>query len=122
MSCSLVAVVLSAVRLRRVRSARARVWAVTRGQLAVPLRVTPVTVDRKDRAACVAAMGAPKQRFDLVVDVIGRDADDARQDVELFRDQASQLVFVSLVTREIGLCDALNENPGGVPFSCHRIY
>ena len=74
------------------------------------------------RAACDAAIGAPKQRFDLVVDVIGREADDARQDVELFRDQASQLVFVSLVTQEIGLRDALNETPGWVPFPCHRIY
>ena len=86
---------------RRARDAGWRVVVVTRGQRPVPDGVTALTADRKDANAFAAAIaGAGKQsdpagRFDLVVDCIGYDPEDARQDVAVFRDRAAHLVFIS---------------------------
>ncbi|MEI6500971.1 MAG: NAD-dependent epimerase/dehydratase family protein [Armatimonadota bacterium] len=67
---------------------------VTRGQKAIPEGVTSLIADRKDTAAMRAALpeGAT---WDLVVDCIGYEVEDARQDLELFAQRAKQFVFIS---------------------------
>lgn len=71
------------------------VTAITRGQRSLTDGVTPLIADRKDRPAFAAAIEAANTDWDLVVDCIGYDAEDARQDVDLFRARAKHLVFIS---------------------------
>lgn len=71
------------------------VSAVTRGQRAMADGVAPITVDRRDRTAFADAIAAQNQEWDLVVDCIGYAADDAEQDIAVFRERAKQLVFIS---------------------------
>ena len=71
------------------------VWAVTRGQKPLPPGVNAIQVSRQDRAAFASAIQQTEQQWDLVVDCIGFEAGDARQDIEVFRDRARHLVFVS---------------------------
>lgn len=72
---------------------------VTRGQRPLPAGVTAITADRKDRTsfatAIKAAHAAQGARWDLVVDCIGYDVEDARQDIAIFSPLASHFVFVS---------------------------
>ena len=80
---------------RRAHDAGWRVHVVTRGQRPLPEGVHAVVADRKDSAAFAAAIDAAQtatgiDAFDLVVDCIGFDPEDA-----VFRARASQLVFVS---------------------------
>ncbi|HMN29679.1 MAG TPA: NAD-dependent epimerase/dehydratase family protein [Caldilineaceae bacterium] len=72
-----------------------RVWAVTRGERPLPAGVHAITADRRDRRAFAAAIGRANQRWQLVVDCIGYEPDDARQDCEVFRACAEHLVFIS---------------------------
>lgn len=67
---------------------------VTRGEKAIPQGVTALRADRKDTAAMRAALPEGVV-WDLVVDCIGYEVEDARQDIELFRDRARQFVFIS---------------------------
>lgn len=67
---------------------------ITRGQRPVPAGVTALTADRKDTAALRAAL-PEGVTWDLVVDCIGYEVEDARQDLELFTERARQLVFIS---------------------------
>lgn len=76
------------------------VHVVTRGQRPLPDGVKPIAVDRKERdafgtAVRQAAAAADVDRFDLVVDCIGYDPEDAVQDIEVFSPLAAHLVFVS---------------------------
>ena len=71
------------------------VWAVTRGERPVPEGVTGITADRKDRAAFAQAVASHGTRWELVVDCIGYDPDDAQQDIDVFGDSADSLVFIS---------------------------
>lgn len=71
------------------------VWAVTRGQRALPPGVTPILADRRDQAAMRRALEAVHQQWDLVVDCIGYTPADAQQDLDLFRARAQHLVFIS---------------------------
>lgn len=71
------------------------VWAVTRGQRTTVAGVTPILADRRDSDALRTALDQIDQPWDLVVDCIGYEASDAQQDVELFRQRARQLVFIS---------------------------
>ncbi|MEM7133759.1 MAG: NAD-dependent epimerase/dehydratase family protein [Chloroflexota bacterium] len=71
------------------------VWTVTRGQRPSIEGTRNLVVDRKDRAAFAGMIHSAEQNWDLVIDCIGYEVDDARQDVQLFRDRAKQLVFVS---------------------------
>ncbi|MFZ1752378.1 MAG: NAD-dependent epimerase/dehydratase family protein [Caldilineaceae bacterium] len=71
------------------------VTAVTRGQRDLPGGVRSLVADRKERAAFATAVRRASTHWDLVVDCIGFGPDDTRQDVELFRDRASHLVFIS---------------------------
>ena len=71
------------------------VWAMTRGQRALPVGVTPLVADRKQMAAFASAIEQASVAWDLVVDCIGYGPEDAQQDVEVFRERASHLVFIS---------------------------
>lgn len=66
---------------------------VTRGQRPAPDGVRMLVADRKDTAAVRAVLG--DETFDLAVDCIGYEVEDARQDVALFRERARQFVFIS---------------------------
>ncbi|MGQ9554307.1 MAG: NAD-dependent epimerase/dehydratase family protein [Anaerolineae bacterium] len=72
-----------------------KVWAVTRGQRELPQGVTGLVADRKDGEAFRRAIIGADVKWDLVLDCIGFEAADARQDVELFRGSVPQLVFIS---------------------------
>lgn len=72
-----------------------QVWTMTRGQRPVPEGVTSLVVDRKDQDAFEKVVTQTKIQWDLVVDCIGYDPVDARQDIVLFRDRAEQFVFIS---------------------------
>lgn len=80
---------------RRAVEAGFTVWTVTRGQRPLPQGVTPIVVDRRERAAFAQEMAALNREWDLVVDTIGYEPEDARQDIECFRARARQLIFVS---------------------------
>ena len=71
------------------------VTVVTRGQKPVPDGVASVQVDRKDTAAFSAAISDQNAEWDLVVDCIGYNPEDAAQDVAAFRDRTGHLVFIS---------------------------
>jgi nucleoside-diphosphate-sugar epimerase len=89
-----------------------QVWAVTRGQRALPEGVIGLVADRHDSAAfeaavavaaaAAAAAGAAGSAganagkpWDLVVDCIGFAPEDLRQDVAAFRERARHFIFVS---------------------------
>jgi nucleoside-diphosphate-sugar epimerase len=80
---------------RRALEAGHRVWTVTRGQRPLPPGAQPVRADRREAGALESALSAIAQTWDLVVDCIGYDAPDTRQDVALFRNRAAQLLFIS---------------------------
>jgi nucleoside-diphosphate-sugar epimerase len=72
-----------------------KVWAVTRGQKQLPAGVTGLAADRHDEKAFAQAVEAAGTHWDLVVDCIGYEVADVRQDVSVFRNRAAQFVFVS---------------------------
>lgn len=71
------------------------VWTVTRGQRTLPDGVRAIKADRHDHAATARAIADAAGPWDLVVDCICFDLPDIRQDIELFRDRATQFVMVS---------------------------
>ncbi|MAE63432.1 MAG: NAD-dependent dehydratase [Phycisphaeraceae bacterium] len=71
------------------------VHAVTRGRRPLPQGATGIIADRQDRAGFAEAIGAAGGSWDLVVDCIGYEPEDAEQDLEVFRDRAAHLVFIS---------------------------
>ena len=71
------------------------VWTVTRGQRDQTSGVTPLVVDRHDRAAFADVIGGVGMEWDLVVDCIAFEPDDIRQDIEVLRHRAGHLLFVS---------------------------
>jgi len=80
---------------RAAQAAGHTVWAVTRGQRPLIAGVIPVIADRRDRDAMRRAIKELDLEWDLVVDCIGYEEADAQQDIELFRNRARQLVFIS---------------------------
>ena len=72
-----------------------QVWTITRGQRPVPEGVTSLVADRQDMEAFAQAVGGAGKRWDLVVDCIGFEPADARQDLNIFRARADHLVFLS---------------------------
>ncbi len=72
-----------------------RVWTVTRGQRPVPQGAHGLIADRKDAQQFAAAIEQTNQQWDLVVDCIGYDPADARQDLAVFGRRARHLVFIS---------------------------
>ena len=71
------------------------VWVVTRGQRPLPAGVIGITADRSDRSAFQEAIEQANMRWDLVVDCIGYEVDDAHQDIAVFRERAGHFVFIS---------------------------
>jgi nucleoside-diphosphate-sugar epimerase len=71
------------------------VWTVTRGKRPSIAGVQPIVGDRKDRPAFAGVFATLRQTWDLVIDCIGFDAGDAKQDIEVFANRARHLVFIS---------------------------
>jgi nucleoside-diphosphate-sugar epimerase len=71
------------------------VQAVTRGKRPLPPGVAPIVADRRDAPAFERAIAAGGAQWDLVVDCIGYDPQDARQDLALFPSRARRLIFIS---------------------------
>ncbi len=67
---------------------------LTRGRRPIPSGVTALTADRKD-SVTVKEVLPENLVWDLVVDCIGYEVEDARQDVELFSGCAKQFAFIS---------------------------
>ena len=72
-----------------------QVTIVTRGIKPLPQGVSAIRADRTLPGSLEAAMAATKEDFDLVVDCIGYQAADARQDLALFAERCRHLVFIS---------------------------
>lgn len=68
---------------------------VTRGQRELPEGVKGIVADRKDRDGFAAAIAQQSGEWDLVVDCIGFDPEDAKQDVECFRGRTPHIAFIS---------------------------
>jgi nucleoside-diphosphate-sugar epimerase len=71
------------------------VWTVTRGNRPLSSGVTSLIADRKAPGALAKIVADQNQTWDLVVDCIGYDEPDVRQDIEVFRACARHLVFIS---------------------------
>ncbi len=80
---------------RVARDAGHDVTIVTRGEKPIPEGVRALEADRKDHQAFAAAIEGAGTRWDLAVDCIGYEAEDARQDVELLPEVVAHLVFIS---------------------------
>lgn len=72
-----------------------QVTVVTRGIKPLPAGVCALKADRTIPGSLEAALAASKKEFDLVVDCIGYQAADARQDLALFANRCRHLVFIS---------------------------
>ena len=72
-----------------------KVWAVTRGEKPLPEDVIGLTADRRHIEHFKRVICETKTRWDLVVDCIGFESEDARTDIQLFKDCAEHLVFIS---------------------------
>lgn len=81
--------------VRRAVTQGHQVWVVTRGNLPLPEGCEAITADRKDHDAFKKAVADAGKRWDLVVDCIGYDPEDAEQDIAVFEELATQFVFVS---------------------------
>lgn len=71
------------------------VWTITRGKRPLPKGVISLIADRHDHNAMKMIINEQDMVWDLVVDCICYDLCDIRQDIELFRQHASQFVLVS---------------------------
>lgn len=71
------------------------VWTVTRGQRPPMPGVRMLRADRKDPAAFQAAVESAGVRWDLAVDCIGYEVEDARQDLDVIAPLTGHLVFIS---------------------------
>jgi len=72
-----------------------KVWAVTRGRNPLPAGVTGLVADRRDPAAFETAVARTGQKWDVVVDCIGYDPADTRQDIAVFRERGGHFIFIS---------------------------
>ncbi len=80
---------------RQALAAGYQVTVVTRGQHPLPAGVTALTADRHDEAAFQRAITGAGQTWDLVIDSIGYEPQDAHQDVTVFAGLARHLIFIS---------------------------
>jgi nucleoside-diphosphate-sugar epimerase len=71
------------------------VWCITRGSKPLPEGAHSIVADRTNNASMRRAIETANRQWDLVVDCIAYQPEDARQDLELFRDRATHLVFIS---------------------------
>ncbi len=72
-----------------------QVTVVTRGIKPLPKGVTALRADRSIPGSLEAALAVCPKDFDLVVDCIGYQASDARQDLALFARRCRHLIFIS---------------------------
>ena len=72
-----------------------QVWTITRGQRPAIDGAIPLIADRHDAESFIRAVTAATTEWDLVVDCIGYHPEDAIQDIEVFRQRAAHLIFVS---------------------------
>lgn len=72
-----------------------KVWAVTRGRNLLPSGVTGLIADRRDPASFEAAVAGTARKWDVVVDCIGYELADTRQDIAVFRERAGHFIFIS---------------------------
>lgn len=86
---------LSGTLARACLEAGHRTWAITRGARPLPAGIIGLRADRHDAKAFEAAVAQTGEHWDLVVDCIGFDPADARQDLAVFRQRANHLVFIS---------------------------
>ncbi|MFP4249020.1 MAG: NAD-dependent epimerase/dehydratase family protein, partial [Armatimonadota bacterium] len=80
---------------RTARDAGHRVWTLTRGEKSIPEGITSLIADRKDREAFATAIAGAGVTWDLAVDCIGYQPEDAMQDVEVLAPRVGHLVFIS---------------------------
>jgi nucleoside-diphosphate-sugar epimerase len=80
---------------RTAQAAGHTVWAISRGQRPLPAKINHITADRRYPEAFAQTLAATPGEWDLVVDCIGYDPADARQDLEVFSQRAGHLVFIS---------------------------
>jgi nucleoside-diphosphate-sugar epimerase len=80
---------------RTARDAGHHVWTLTRGEKPIPDGVTSLVADRKDGEAFADAISDAGVEWDLAVDCIGYQPEDARQDVEVLSPRVGHLVFIS---------------------------
>ena len=71
------------------------VWGISRGQRPLTTAMHHINADRRQTKAFAQTMDATPGVWDLVVDCIGYDPADARQDLEIFGHRAGHLVFIS---------------------------
>ncbi|MSR64843.1 MAG: NAD-dependent epimerase/dehydratase family protein [Verrucomicrobiae bacterium] len=72
-----------------------KVWVLTRGQRSLPDGVVGLVADRRDHVAVEKVIEGAKACWDLVVDCIGYEPADVKQDISMFRALAKHLVFIS---------------------------
>jgi nucleoside-diphosphate-sugar epimerase len=71
------------------------VWTVTRGRKPVAEGAQLIRTDRRDRGGFSHAVRSVGTHWDLTVDCIGFDEDDARQDIEVLLPLSGSFVFIS---------------------------
>ena len=71
------------------------VWVLTRGIKPLPEGVIPLVADRKSPDAFRHAVSAAGIHWDIVVDCIGFEVEDMRQDLAIFPAVAGHFVFIS---------------------------
>ena len=72
------------------------VYTLTRGMRPAVGSVTELIADRHDAAAVAQAVKAIEfEKFDAVIDCIGFNAEDMRQDLEVFAPYSNHLIFIS---------------------------
>jgi nucleoside-diphosphate-sugar epimerase len=86
---------LSGTLARTARSLGYEVWVLTRGIKPLPEGVIPLVADRKSPDALKHAVTAAGVHWDLVVDCIGFEVEDIRQDLAIFPSLAGHFVFIS---------------------------
>jgi nucleoside-diphosphate-sugar epimerase len=72
-----------------------RVWALSRGQRPLPAGVKALVADRRDPDAFAAALDGAGRNWDLAVDCIGYQPEDARQDLDIVAPKVAHLIFIS---------------------------
>jgi nucleoside-diphosphate-sugar epimerase len=71
------------------------VWIVTRGQAPLPDGVHAIACDRKDQVGFAAAIHSTGMEWDLAVDCIGYQPEDAQQDIQVLGPRTRHIVFIS---------------------------
>jgi nucleoside-diphosphate-sugar epimerase len=71
------------------------VWAVTRGQKTVQQGIRSLSADRKNTEEFKRVIEQAQTHWDTVIDHIAYTPEDMEQDIDLFRQRAKHLIFIS---------------------------